>query len=59
MKAFRTCSLANQDTNGAIEGYHYALKLRLNARKKTMNGRRVDWLLYSLVGDVERTFWYR
>jgi hypothetical protein len=59
VKAFRTCNLANQNTNGAIEGYHAGLKLRFKGSKKTLVGRRVDWLLYNLVQDVEGHFWYR
>lgn len=43
---------AQQDTTGACEGFHSALKGDELAMKTRLQGRRVDWLLYELVYEV-------
>ena len=50
---------AGQDTNTAIEGYHSTLKATLKSRKCHMLGRRVDWLIHELTGEVWTHFWYQ
>ena len=50
--AFRKFPHSNQDTNAAIEGYHSSLKSRLSQTQKRLTGRRADWLLHVLMGDL-------
>lgn len=52
MVAFRNIDHANQDTNAAIEGYHGALKSRMGQHKSRLLGRRLDWLVDILMGEV-------
>ena len=52
VKGFRTFNTANQDTTSAVEGYHAALKYRLNNIKKLLVGRRIDWLINVLTHFV-------
>ena len=49
---------AGQNTNAAIETYHTNLKNVLNSTKERFVGRRMDWLVYHLVGDVLTHYWY-
>ena len=50
--AFRNFPHSNQDTNAAIEGYHSSLKSRLSQSQKRLTGRRADWLLHVLMGEL-------
>jgi hypothetical protein len=43
---------AGQDTNAAIESYHSTMKSVLRASWGKLVGRRVDWLISQLTGDV-------
>ena len=43
---------AQQDTTGACEGFHSALKGDELAMKTRLQDRRVDWLLHSLWNEV-------
>ena len=47
-----------QNTNAAIESYHSNLKSILHAAKERFVGRRMDWLIYHLTGDVLTHYWY-
>ena len=49
---------AGQNTNAAIESYHCNLKSVLNSAKERFVGRRMDWLIYHLTGDVLTHYWY-
>ena len=49
---------AGQNTNAAIESYHSNLKNILSSTKERFVGRRMDWLIYHLVGDVLTHYWY-
>ena len=49
---------AGQNTNAAIESYHSNLKSILNSTKERFVGRRMDWLIYHLTGDVLTHYWY-
>lgn len=49
---------AGQNTNAAIESYHSNLKNILNSSKEQFVGRRMDWLIYHLTGDVITHYWY-
>ena len=49
---------AGQNTNAAIESYHSNLKSVLNSAKERFVGRRMDWLIYHLTGDVLTHYWY-
>jgi hypothetical protein len=40
------------DTNAAIESYHANLKLILRESRQKLNGIRMDWLVFHLIGDV-------
>ena len=56
---YRELPYAGQDTNAAIEGYHSTLKEMLKSSKCRMLGRRVDWLIHELTGEVLTHFWYQ
>ena len=56
---YRELPYAGQDTNAAIEGYHSTLKSTLKSCKFRMVGRRVDWLIHKLTGEVLTHFWYQ
>jgi hypothetical protein len=47
-----------QNTNAAIESYHGNLKSILKSSRERFDGRRLDWLIYHLVGDVVTHYWY-
>ena len=49
---YRELLYVGQDTNAAIERYHATLKATLKSGKCQMLGRRVDWLVYELIGEV-------
>ena len=49
---------AGQNTNAAIESYHSNLKSILTSTKERFVGRRMDWLIYHLTGDVVTHYWY-
>ena len=49
---------AGQNTNAAIESYHSNLKNILSSSKERFVGRRMDWLIYHLTGDVLTHYWY-
>ena len=49
---------AGQNTNAAIESYHSILKSILTSTKERLVGRRMDWLIYHLTGDVVTHYWY-
>jgi hypothetical protein len=54
----RNLCYAGQDTNAAIESYHGNLKATLKQSKRRYHGRRVDWTIHQLVGDVLNHYWY-
>jgi hypothetical protein len=44
-------------TNAAIESYHAVLKgMHLKGRKRLV-GRRVDWLITTLLDEVDEHYW--
>ncbi len=47
VRGFHDVPQAKQDTTGACEGFHSALKGDELAMKTQLQGRRVDWLLHS------------
>ena len=47
-----------QDTNAAIESYHANLKSILTQTRQRLCGRRMDWLVYHLIGDVLTHYWH-
>ena len=49
---------AGQNTNAALESYHSNLKNILSSSKERLVGRRMDWLIYHLTGDVVTHYWY-
>lgn len=49
---------AGQNTNAAIESYHSNLKNILHLAKERFVGRRMNWLIYHLAGDVVTRYWY-
>ena len=56
--ASRNIPHAGQNTNAAIELYHSNLKSILKSTKERFNGRRMDWLIYHLTGEVVTHYWY-
>ena len=56
---YRELPYTGQDTNAVIEGYHSTLKSTLKSCKSRMIGRRVDWLIHELIGEVLTHFWYQ
>ncbi len=42
---------ARQDINATIENYHLNLKSTFRSSKR-FHGRRLDWAIHALVGDV-------
>jgi hypothetical protein len=56
--AARRIPHAGQNTNAALESYHSNLKRILNSSKERLVGRRMDWLIYHLMGDVVTHYWY-
>ncbi|MCO5601561.1 hypothetical protein L7F22_055684 [Adiantum nelumboides] len=59
IKATRTMQVANQDTNGSIESYHGLLKSRFLSGRRTIHGRRIDWLIKGLVSTCHSYYWYQ
>lgn len=56
---FRNIPHAGQDTNAAIESYHGNMKAVLRASRGRLVGRRVDWLIHQLTGDVINRYEYQ
>ena len=52
VRGFRDVPHAQQDTTGACEGYHSAIKGNEVAQKHRLQGRRLDWLLHELFYEV-------
>jgi hypothetical protein len=55
---YRNLPYAGQDTNAAVESYHSYMKSVLKAERTRMVGRRVDWCIHVLTGDVLTHYWY-
>ena len=55
----RNLPYAGQDTNAAIESYHSNLKATLHASKGRAHGRRLDWVIYKLTGEILSHYWYQ
>lgn len=49
---------AGQETTAAIESFHSNLKAVLRQSKKKLVGRRMDWLVYELTGNVIEKYDY-
>jgi hypothetical protein len=56
--SFRNIPHAGQDTNAAVESYHANMKSILSEARQKFQGRRMDWLIYELTGDVHTHYWY-
>ena len=52
VRGFRDVPHAQQDTTGACEGFHSALKGNELAQKKFLRGRRVDWFMHEAFYEV-------
>lgn len=50
---------AGQDTTAAIESFHSNMKAVLRQSKKKLLGRRMDWLIYELTGNVIEKYDYQ
>ena len=59
LMGYKGLPYARQDTNAAIKEYHSTLKATLKSGKCRMLGRRVDWLIHELTGEVLSHFWYQ
>ncbi|MCO5564520.1 hypothetical protein L7F22_018181 [Adiantum nelumboides] len=51
IRSSRMMRIANQDTNGSIEAYHGILKSKFLGGRRSIHGRRVDWLIKMLVSS--------
>lgn len=49
---------AGQDTTAAIESFHSNMKSVLRQSRKKLLGRRMDWLIYELTGNVIEKYDY-
>ncbi|MCO5582895.1 hypothetical protein L7F22_036797 [Adiantum nelumboides] len=58
IRSSRMMRIANQDTNGSIEAYHGILKSKFLGGRRSIHGRRVDWLIKMLVSSCHSYFWY-
>ena len=54
VRGFRTAAHSQQDTTGACEGFHSALKGCDLANTRTLSNRRLDWLLPKLTDKVSK-----
>ncbi|CAM6099313.1 unnamed protein product [Calypogeia fissa] len=57
VRNFRKFKHANQDTNGGVERWHATLKLHLRTEKPFKLGRKVLWLVTTLVNELEHFYW--
>ena len=55
----RNLPYAGEDTNVAIESYHSSIKATLCASKGRAHGRRLDWVIYKLKGEILSHYWYQ
>ncbi|KAL0023355.1 hypothetical protein WJX77_010470 [Trebouxia sp. C0004] len=56
VRGFCEVNHTRQDTTGACEGFHSAIKGDELAMKTRLQGRRVDWLLWLLWNEVDLRF---
>lgn len=54
----KNISHVGQETNAVIESYHGNMKAILKASRGKLLGRRVDWLMHMLTGDVVNCYDY-
>lgn len=59
IRASRLLPHANQETNGSIECYHGILKTRFLSGRRTIHGRRIDWLIQKLLCSCHSYYWYQ
>eukprot|EP01018_Ginkgo_biloba_P022089 Gb_14053 [translate_table: standard] len=55
-KAYRDFPHANQETNSAIESYHF-FKIKYLCDRRRKSNSRMDWLIYTLLKRVELYYW--
>ena len=56
-KGYRKFRHANQETNNAIEIYHFFLKTRFLNYFRRKCVWRIDWFIYTLLKRIELYFW--
>lgn len=56
MSAARINNDLGQNTTGAVEGWHSSFKSRNALTKKRLLGRRPDWLVALLVGEIDEHY---
>lgn len=59
VRAARTLSFANIETNVSMEAFHVTLKQQFLNGKRKIHGRRLDWLFHILTTEVVAYFWYQ
>ncbi|KAL0029191.1 hypothetical protein WJX79_001351 [Trebouxia sp. C0005] len=59
VRGFQGVPHAQQDTTGACEDYHSAIKGNKLANTSRLQGRRVNWLLYLLWTEVDIRIRYK
>jgi hypothetical protein len=58
LTGMRNIPHAGQDTTAAIESYHGNMKAILRQSRGKLVGRRIDWLIHQLTGDVINRYDY-
>ena len=59
MKGFRDFQHANQETNNFVDSYHCYLKTKFLSDRRKKCARRMDWLLYVLLTNVEPVYRFK
>ena len=59
VKGCRDFPHANQETNNAVESYHGYLKSTFLCDKRKKCSRRMDWLFYTLLKNVEPCYRFK
>ena len=59
VKGYRDFPHANQETNNVVESYHYYLKTNFLSDRRKKCSRRMDWLIYVLLTNVEPCYRFK
>lgn len=59
VKGYRDFPHVNQETNNVVESYHYYLKKKIISDRRKKCSRRMDWLIYVLIKNVEPCYRFK
>jgi hypothetical protein len=59
VKGCRDFPHANQDTNNVVESYHSYLKTNFLSNRRKKCDRRMDWLFYIFLTNVEPCYQFK